>query len=207
MEIKELSLIRLYLLICCIFAVGCNLSSSKNTTNRLEIVDVSQIPKDTIFQKNSKLSLQNGIYYLGSKPYSGFIKNVYQTDSLKSIGSYFQGKQHGTTKTFFPNGALETERNYKNGLAYGNHFGYWKNGNKKFDFMYVNDKREGMHKKWYETGRQYCELSYTNDQENGMQKAWRENGKIYINYEVKDGIRYGLQNSALCYTLKDEKLK
>jgi antitoxin component YwqK of YwqJK toxin-antitoxin module len=73
--------------------------------------------------------------------------------------------------------------------------------------MYLNDKREGLHKKWYENGSQYCELSFTDDQENGMQKAWRENGKPYINYEVKDGLRYGLQKSALCYTLKDEKLK
>jgi hypothetical protein len=40
-----------------------------------------------------------------------------------------------------------------------------------------------------------------------MQKAWRENGKPFINYEVKDGVRYGLQKSALCYTLKNEKMK
>jgi hypothetical protein len=40
-----------------------------------------------------------------------------------------------------------------------------------------------------------------------MQKAWRENGKPFINYEVKDGVRYGLQKSALCYTLKNEKIE
>ena len=40
-----------------------------------------------------------------------------------------------------------------------------------------------------------------------MQQAWRENGKPYINYEAKDGFRYGLQKSNLCYTLIDEKLK
>ena len=52
------------------------------------------------------------------------------------LGSYFQGKQHGLTKTFFPNAKLETERNYKDGIGYGRHFGYWQNGNKKFDFIY-----------------------------------------------------------------------
>ena len=78
---------------------------------------------------------------------------------------------------------------------------------KKFDFIYINDKREGIQKQWYESGSQYYELSFTNDQENGMQKAWRENGKPFINYEVKDGVRYGLQKSALCYTLKNEKIK
>jgi antitoxin component YwqK of YwqJK toxin-antitoxin module len=77
----------------------------------------------------------------------------------------------------------------------------------KFDFSYFNDKREGMQKQWYESGSEYCALNFSNDRENGMQKAWRENGNPYINYEVKDGVRYGLQKSALCYTLKDQKLK
>lgn len=40
-----------------------------------------------------------------------------------------------------------------------------------------------------------------------MQQAWRENGKPYINYEVRDGFRYGLRKSALCYSLEDEKIK
>ena len=40
-----------------------------------------------------------------------------------------------------------------------------------------------------------------------MQKAWRENGKLYINYEVKEGVRYGLQKAALCYTLKNGQSK
>ena len=40
-----------------------------------------------------------------------------------------------------------------------------------------------------------------------MQKGWRENGKVFINYEAKDGVRYGLQKSNLCYTLIDQKIK
>ena len=207
MGIKELSLIKYVFLIVCVFNFGCSQPKEGKTINSFEQVDVSQIPNDTIFQNHSTLSLQNGVYYIGSKPYSGFIKDVYETDTLKSISSYFQGLDQGTTKTFFPNGALETERNYKNGLAYGQHLGYWKNGNRKFDFKYFNDKREGLQKQWYESGSKYYELSFTDDQEKGTQKAWRENGKPYINYEVKDGVRYGLQKSALCYTLKNEKLK
>ncbi len=50
-------------------------------------------------------------------------------------------------------------------------------------------------------------LEYKDDQEDGLQRAWRPNGKPYINYEAKDGHRYGMQKAALCYTLVDEKLK
>jgi len=200
MEIRELSLIKNAFFIVCVFTFGCSQPKDQK-------VDLSLIPNDTIVLNNAKLKLKNGVYYQGSKPYSGYIKELYETKTLKSIGSYFQGKQHGLTKTFFPNAKLETERNYKDGIGYGRHFGYWQNGNKKFDFIYINDKREGIQKQWYESGSQYYELSFTNDQENGMQKAWRENGKPFINYEVKDGVRYGLQKSALCYTLKNEKMK
>lgn len=207
MEQKEHLLSKFAYLIFCIFIFSCTQPKDKKATNDFEKVDVSQIPTITIFENDTALKLQNGVYYFGNKPFSGFIKSKYNSDTLKSIASYFQGKQHGSTKTFFPNGTLETERNYKNGIGYGRHFGYWKNGNMKFDFVYFNDKREGTQKQWYESGKPYCTLSFTDDRENGMQKAWRENGKPYINYEVKDGVRYGLQKSALCYTLKNEKLK
>lgn len=204
---KEHLLSRFIFLVICVFTFGCSTSKDEKANNVFEVVDVSQIPNTTIVENDTILKLQNGVYYYADKPYSGFIKNVYETDTLKSVGSYFQGKQHGTTQTFFPNGKIESIRNYKNGIGYGQHLGYWINGKMKFDFSYFNDKREGVQKQWYESGSQYCELSFEDDRESGMQKAWRENGKPYINYEVKDGVRYGLQKSALCYTLKNEQLK
>ena len=204
---KELSLIKSVILILYFFSMGCIASIEKKKGVVFENVAISQIPNDTIFQDQSRLALRNGIYYLDNNVYSGFIKNEYKSNALKSIASYFNGRQHGSTKTFFSNGLMESNRNYRNGLSYGQHIGYWENGNKKFDFIYFNDKREGIQKQWYESGSKYYELSYANDKENGMQKAWRENGKPYINYEVKDGVRYGLQKAALCYTLKNGQTK
>jgi antitoxin component YwqK of YwqJK toxin-antitoxin module len=189
------------------FSFGCTQSQDNEVDHFFEKIDLSIIPSDTVSLNDPTLTLQNGMYYRHKTPFSGFIKEVYESDTLKSVGSYYRGNLHGSTKTYFPNGKLETLRNYRDGLAYGRHMGYWQNGNKKFDYIYMNDKREGLQKQWYESGSKYYELNFTDDKEDGMQKAWRENGKIYINYEVKDGIRYGLQKSALCYTLKNEELK
>jgi antitoxin component YwqK of YwqJK toxin-antitoxin module len=182
-------------------------------------IDTSMIPKDTIVMKlnvgevqnladvsNPNLKLDNGIYFLNKKAFSGYLKEVFN-HQIMSIGSYLNGKQEGTTSTFYPNGKLKDIRSYKNGQAFGKHIGFWANGHQKFDFMYINDKREGEQKQWYESGTPYSFLSFKNDREEGMQKAWRENGKPYINYEVKDGFRYGLQKSALCYTLRNGKIK
>lgn len=207
MVLKALSRNKIIYIAIFILLFGCSAPVVEQPNNIFEKVDVSQIPKDTIFSNSQSLKLQNGVYYRDNKPFSGYIKSLYQSTLVQSIGSYLKGKQHGITKTFFPNGKLETERNYMNGIGYGRHFGFWENGKMKFDFMYFNDKREGIQKQWYVSGTPYYELTFTDDKENGMQKAWRENGKPYINYEVKDGIQYGLQKSALCYTLKDEKFK
>lgn len=210
MELRAHMFSKFCVFVCYIILIGCGKNeNAKNSGSKIlfENVDVSKIPNTIVFKNDSSLKLLNGVYHLGGKPFSGFIKEYYENDTIKCIGSYLNGKQQGTTKTFFLNGKLDTERRFKNGKAYGKHVGFWENGNMMFEFMYYNDKREGIQKQWYESGSKYFELSYSDDRENGMQRAWRENGKPYINYEVKDGERYGLQKSALCYTLKDEKIK
>ena len=204
---KELSQIKFSYLILCIFILGCSHQKDNKVKIISKVIAFSQIPNDTILQNSASLKLKNGVYYKDNKSYSGYIKEIYLSDTLKSIGSYFNGLQHGITMTLFSNGKLATLRNYNNGLSYGRHFGYWENGNMKFDFNYFNDKREGIQKQWYENGKPYFELTFIDDHEDGMQKAWRENGKLFMNYEVKEGIRYGLQKTALCYTLKNEKIK
>ena len=187
---------------------GCtNKPAQKEAEKTFPSVDVSRIPNDTIQDTNPSLKLDNGIYYADGTPVSGFIRETYGNGHLKSVGSYYRGKQHGITRTYYADGTPRDERTYKDNISYGRHFGFWENGHRKFDFVYYNDKREGLQKQWYETGEPYAFLTFTDDQEAGMQQAWRQNGKLYINYEVKDGIRYGLQKSALCYTLRDEKFK
>jgi antitoxin component YwqK of YwqJK toxin-antitoxin module len=185
------------------FLISCEEKDSKSFSSE---VDTNKIPKDTISLDNKRLKLNNGVYYLNRTPFSGYIKEVYSKQTV-SLGSYFNGKQEGITQTFYPTQKLKDSRNYKEGKAFGRHFGYWENGKIKFDFTYINDKREGLQKQWYETGSSYAYLTFKEDKEEGMQKAWRENGKPYINYEVKEGHRYGIQKSALCYTLRKEKLK
>lgn len=170
-------------------------------------VDTSMIPMDTISSMDKGLTLDNGIYHVNSKPYSGYIKEIYENGRTSRVMSLANGRQHGIARTFFPNGEIQDIRSYKANKSYGRHYGYWENGHLKFDFVYINDKREGYNKQWYRTGKPYAFLNFKDDREDGMQQAWRENGKIYINYEAKDGFRYGLQKSALCYTLINEKLK
>lgn len=191
-----------------LFIAGCTVTTRPDEKPVMrEPVDVSGVPSDTLLSSYRGLILTNGIYYADGKPVSGFIRETYGNGRLKSVGSYYRGRQHGITRTYYADGTPRDERTYKDNVSYGRHFGFWENGHRKFDFVYYDDKREGLQKQWYETGEPYAFLTFANDQESGMQQAWRQNGKLYINYETKDGIRYGLQKSALCYTLRDEKFE
>jgi antitoxin component YwqK of YwqJK toxin-antitoxin module len=169
--------------------------------------DTVTIPADTVLSTHQSLKLDNGLYYYRTRPYSGYIKGVYANDSVQFIGGCYNGRQHGRSVSYYPSGQIKDIRMYRANKSYGVQRGYWANGNRRFEFNYVDDKREGLQKQWYESGQPYAFLTYTNDREDGMQRAWRENGKAYINYEVRYGIRYGLQKSALCYTLEKEKFK
>jgi antitoxin component YwqK of YwqJK toxin-antitoxin module len=185
-----------------------------NTNKKVEaitsasfFVDTTGIPKDSILSTTPGLKLDNGLYLLNNKPFSGCIKDLYENKQARMIAGYLNGMQHGNTVTFYEDGKLRDSRSYKENKSFGKHFGYWQNGNQKFEFYYLNDKREGTNKQWYESGKRYAFLNFKDDKEYGMQQAWRENGKPYINYEAKEGFRYGLQKSGLCFTLKDEKFK
>jgi antitoxin component YwqK of YwqJK toxin-antitoxin module len=207
MEQKERLHFRLlyFAVLAFVFASCANSKKEGKVITPSFFADTSLVPKDTVLLK--KLKLDNGIYYLNSKAFSGYIKEVDEHQHTMMIGSFLNGMQHGTTITFYTNGKLRDSRSYKENKSFGKHFGYWENGNRKFEFYYRNDKREGVNKQWYQGGQPYAFLNFKDDKENGLQQAWRENGRPYINYEAKDGFRYGLQKSGLCYTLIDEKMK
>ncbi|MFZ1751144.1 MAG: hypothetical protein WAU01_13160 [Saprospiraceae bacterium] len=185
---------------------SCTAPSTKDNTDVSLLVDTTMIPLDTILSDDSNLYMDNGIYYIDSLPYDGYVKKM-NIQNVVSVGSYYRGSQHGHTVTYYENGDLKDIRSYREGKAFGRHTGYWENGHKKFEFLYIDDRREGLQQQWYESGTPYSFLTFKDDREEGMQKAWRENGKPYINYEVKDGHRYGMQKAALCYTLKDGAIK
>lgn len=195
----------------CFLFCSCGHSSKQDKESISEkdyTVDTSLIPKDTIFVTDKSLSLVNGLYYYKNNPFSGIVQELYADGKIKKQRSIYQGMLHGTYRSFYENGKPWEIRNYKNNLSTGKHYGFWaETGNPHFEYNYYEEKMEGLQKKWYKSGKPFLSLNYINDHEDGLQQGWRENGKLYLNYVAKDGHRYGLQKAALCYTLRDEKIK
>ena len=171
-------------------------------------IDTTGIPRDTVLVSDKAISLINGLYYYNQHPFSGIIRALHPNGKLKKQFSVYQGLLHGTYKSFYEDGTPWEIRRYKNNLSTGKHIGFWATtGNIHFEYNYYEEKMEGMQKKYYPSGKPFLFLHFVNDQEEGLQQGWRENGKLYLNYVSKDGYRYGLQKSALCYTLRNEKIK
>jgi len=192
------------------------ITSCSNSTNQASepilvkdyTVDTSGIPRDTILASDKELSLVNGVYQYKKQPFSGIVKEAYSNKKVKKQISVFNGMLHGRYKSYYEDGKPWEIRSYKNNLSTGKHYGYWAvSGHPHFEYNYFEEKMEGMQKKWYQSGKPFLFLNYADDKEDGLQQGWRENGKLYLNYVAKDGRRYGLQKAALCYTLRDEKMK
>lgn len=160
------------------------------------------VPSVKIESTDTALHFKNGIYFYNNNLFSGFIKERYANNAIHHITGYANGKEEGWQQTFFDDGKPEEKRFYHNGEKDSVHTGWWQNGNKRFEYHFTNGAYNGDYKEWYVTGEPLKQIHYTNGVDE-WGKGWRQNGKLYMNFVMKDGRRYGLNNSNLCYTIKN----
>lgn len=170
----------------------------------------NQLPVNNpvVFQVNKSdalLRMQNGIWYYNQTAFTGNIIEFYAIGNLKSKTACLNGKEHGYMESWYPNGKPEEQRMYIHGKKTATHTGWWPNGQKRFERHFENDQYTGVNKEWYESGRLYTVMGYLNNNEIGG-AGWRDNGKCFMNFRIQDGVRYGLVNAELCYSLKKEKI-
>jgi antitoxin component YwqK of YwqJK toxin-antitoxin module len=154
--------------------------------------------------QDSSLHLVNDVYhYKANELFNGQIKDLWPNGRIKSIQTIIKGKQEGLSETFYPNGTIESKRWYSSGEKDSIHSGWWENGNKKYEYHFKNGLYNGCFTEWYQSGNMIQQLMYEDGKEL-YGKGWRDNGKLYMNFVMKNGRRYGMNNSNLCYGLKKE---
>ena len=181
-----------------IFIISIVFISCKNKIASITI----NIPSVKIESTDTALHFANGIYFYHNNLFSGFITEKYANNIVHHITGYANGKEEGWQQSFFDDGKPEEKRFYHDGMKDSVHTGWWQNGNKRFEYHFANDTYNGDYKEWYVTGEPLKHIHYTNGVDD-WGKGWRQNGKLYMNFVVKDGRRYGLNNSNLCYTIKN----
>lgn len=179
--------------------MACTQKAIKN-----EVVKMPTIPALIVKVGDSLLHFNNGFWLYNNQPFSGTLLQYHPNSTISNQQTFFNGKEQGWGVTFYSDGAIESKRYYTKGEKDSVHYGWWYNGNKRFEYHFKQGTYHGDFKEWYETGEPFKHIIYDNGTERkGL--AWRRNGKLYLNYVMQNGRRYGLINSDLCYSLKDER--
>lgn len=186
-----------YLFIAIVFLGACN-----HLQEHFKASSNASIPARTVDTGDPSLIFKNGFWYFGSDLFSGIMQEYFKGNTVKHRTAFLNGKEEGWQETFYEDGKLSEKRFYHNGEKDSVHTGWWPQGNKRFEYHFTNGVYNGDYKEWYETGELMKHIHYTNGADD-WGKGWRQNGKLYMNFVVKDGRRYGLNNSNLCYTVKN----
>lgn len=86
--------------------------------------------------------------------------------------------------------------NFSSGVQHVEEF--WPNGHLRRAFDLKGDVRHGEYRTFTIDGKPYELKHFRLGKEDGLQQAWDERGELYLNYEVKNGRRYGMVNAKPC---------
>lgn len=92
---------------------------------------------------------------------------------LSLLGGGYEGPLT-IRRLFHPNGVVRLEAEMRDGVFHG------------------------VYRTFYASGRPYELRHYDHGRESGAQQSWTEDGVLYLNYEMRNGRRYGLVNSRPC---------
>lgn len=150
----------------------------------------------------------NGILMEGNNPFNGTLFTLFpKTTDTAEISNYYNGKEDGEWKKYYPSKKIREKRYFKDGSKTGEYLVWWENGNKQLQYFFEADEYEGVCKEWSETGFLNKIMTYKKGHEDGHQQWWYDNGKIKANYVIIDGRRYGLLGTKNCVNVSDSIFK
>jgi antitoxin component YwqK of YwqJK toxin-antitoxin module len=101
-------------------------------------------------------------------------------------------------ETRYESGQLQSRAHVINGRRVGTFETWWPNGNRRSSVGYLDDVFHGEYLTWTIGGKPYERKHFEKGRESGLQQSWDEAGQLYLNYEVKNGRRYGFTNAKPC---------
>ena len=167
---------------------------------------VEQTRLMTVASTDLSLKFEHGLCLYGAKKFSGSVTEKLSDGKVHQVINYINGRQEGLQQLYFNDGMIAESRYFKDGEKDSTHTGWWENGKLRFEYHFKKGLYHGDFKEWYEDGNPLKHIHYTNGNDD-WGKGWRNNGKVYMNYIVKDGRRYGIINSNLCYSVANETIK
>ena len=72
------------------------------------------------------------------------------------------------------------------------------NGSPRLEAQMSDSVFHGTYRTWYPSGRPYEVRHFVHGREHGRQQSWTEDGTLFLNYEMRDGRRFGMVNAQPC---------
>lgn len=79
----------------------------------------------------------------------------------------------------------------------------WPDGRPRLETTVMDEAYHGEYRTWYRGGARYELRHFVHGREEGVQQSWTEAGELYLNYEVRNGRRYGFINATPCLPVEE----
>ena len=142
--------------------------------------------------KEGNFSLEEEIEYKDGLKHGKCIFYPYQSDLLRTEGSYFEDEKHGEWKTFYVDESIYSIINYTLGKQDGLYTSWYENGQKNVEGTYKDGKEDGLFTYRSPDGKESSELIYKDGKQDGLLIDWYENGQKKLERPFKDGKQDGL---------------
>lgn len=135
-----------------------------NNPDNLNMILEKAIVKEKL-QKRGKVDEQLAYVPNDQKPYTGWVKEMYENGQVKVLWQYKNGIVDGLHVTWYENGQKDRESNYKEG------------------------KKNGLRTMWYENGQKKQEANWKAGNKHGSDTEWNEDGILMRETNWRDGKR------------------
>ena len=129
--------------------------------------DIEQLLNEAVV--DDSLQKRNGLYYYlnDSNPYSGWVKDTYDSGQVANLQLYIEGLKSGPGVGWHPNGQTSFEGTYRDGER-DRFWTLWHpNGQVAGEVAYKDGKKDGLWTLWHENGEKYREKTYREGEEVG----------------------------------------
>lgn len=139
-----------------------------------------------------------GVWRLAGRPFSGLLLERDPSGVVRMAVPLVEGLPDGREWRWYDDGSLESVRQYANGHKVGFHRGWWRGGRRQFEADLRDDGFHGRYRAWHAHGRLSDVRTFVEGREDGVQQSWTADGVLFLNYEVRNGRRYGMVNAKPC---------
>src|SRR5262245_6497034 len=146
-------------------------------------------PVKPIEVPRSDLVLRDGLLYRKgeSNTFTGGMIERYNSGSLKSRSSVMDGRLHGVSEGWHPNGQLQVLEHFQAGVSEGLRTKYYPSGRKQSEGRIVAGQFNGTYRRWHENGYLAEQVEFRDGRADGVSFSYFETGLLKARVTLRNG--------------------